>query len=193
MRSSRLERRLLETPRSPLDPFTLARDSGAPGCCSTPARRCSTAIPHSHARRHGHCIAAGQVRTRHSHAAAGASDAGYRVPEDEWSVGYGQTPVVDGVATGWLLGRRRLHGASRGSGRPAHAPRGRLGRTKRLIQPRIVRQVTRDVGTPGNCGIGWWSNNEGELCQVAERCVLGWGRTSDRAGRCPSLSLHRRA
>ena len=29
-----------------------------------------------------------------------------------------------------------------------------------------MRQVTIDAGTPGTCGIGWWSNNEGRHAKL---------------------------
>lgn len=89
------------------------------------------------------------------------------VPDNEWSAGYGETVQVDGlplVAT-WgggsyspralaTIGRLMLHNGN-WSG-------------KQLISPDAIEQTTRDAKTPGFCGIGWWSNNDG-FCEKLPR------------------------
>ena len=82
------------------------------------------------------------------------------VRDEEWSIGYNQTVFVDDLplVPTW--------------GGGSYTPRAlaRVGRLMvregdwdgtRLVAAGAVRQVTSDAGTPGHCGIGWWSNNEG--------------------------------
>src|SRR3954454_24011857 len=45
----------------------------------------------------------------------------------------------------------------------------------RLIDAEAVRQVTRDAGTPGDCGIGWWSNHSGKRSALPRDAFFGWG------------------
>ena len=82
------------------------------------------------------------------------------IPDDEWSVGYGETVVVDGLplVAAWGGGSFTARAAAR------------LGRLmlregdwdgRRLMTPESVRAITSDAGTPGNGTIGWWSNNDG--------------------------------
>jgi hypothetical protein len=52
-----------------------------------------------------------------------------------------------------------------------------------------VRQVTRDVGTPGNCGIGWWNNNEGEYVKLPKDAFWGSGAGHQIVLVVPSLNL----
>jgi hypothetical protein len=82
------------------------------------------------------------------------------VPDAEWSVGYGRTFTVDGLP---LV-------ASWGGGSYTARAAARVGRLMlregdwngtRLLSREAVRAVTTDAGTPGFCGVGWWSNNEG--------------------------------
>jgi CubicO group peptidase (beta-lactamase class C family) len=96
------------------------------------------------------------------------------VLDEEWSVGYGQTLVVDGLP---------LVGSWGGAAYTARAA-ARVGRLmlregnwegRQLIGRDVVRKVTRDVGTPGNCGIGWWSNNEGECAKLPRDAFWGSG------------------
>ncbi len=110
------------------------------------------------------------------------------VPDDEWSVGYGQTSVVDGLP---LVG-------SWGGGSYTARAVARVGRLmlregdwegRQLISPDAVRQVTRDVGTPGNCGIGWWSNNEGECAKLPRDAFWGSGAGHQIMLVVPSLNL----
>ena len=88
------------------------------------------------------------------------------VPDDEWSVGYGQTFAVDGlplVAT-W--------GGSECSAR-AVARVGRLllrggnWEGEQVLAEDPVRQVTNNVGMHGIGGIGWYSANKGPWLKPA--------------------------
>ncbi|MCX5644230.1 MAG: serine hydrolase [Phycisphaerae bacterium] len=110
------------------------------------------------------------------------------VPDQDWSVGYGRTPVVDGLP---------LVGSWGGAAYTARAV-ARVGRLmlregdwegRRLISADAVRQVTRDVGTPGNCGIGWWSNNDGSYPELPRDAYCGTGAGHQIVLVIPSLSL----
>ena len=110
------------------------------------------------------------------------------VPDDEWSAGYGRTPVVDGLP---LVG-------SWGGGSYTARAVARIGRLilregdwegRRLISADAVRQVTRDVGTPGNCGIGWWSNNDGSYPELPRDAYCGTGAGHQIVLVVPSLNL----
>ncbi len=110
------------------------------------------------------------------------------VPDDDWSVGYGQTPVVDGLP---LVG-------SWGGGSYTARAAASVGRLmlregdwdgRRLISADAVRQVTRDVGTPGNCGIGWWSNNDGSYPELPRDAYCGTGAGHQIVLVVPSLNL----
>ena len=110
------------------------------------------------------------------------------VPDEEWSVGYGQTPVVDGLP---LVG-------SWGGGSYTARAVARVGRLmlregdwqgRQLISPDVVRKVTRDVGTPGNCAIGWWSNNEGAYVKLPKDAFWGSGAGHQIVLVVPSLNL----
>jgi CubicO group peptidase (beta-lactamase class C family) len=96
------------------------------------------------------------------------------VPDDEWSVGCGQTATLDDLA---LV-------APWGGG--AYSPRAtaRVGRLMlregdwegvRMLKPEAVRQVTRDAGTPGNAGIGWWTNAERTYAELPPDAYFGSG------------------
>lgn len=110
------------------------------------------------------------------------------VPDGEWSVGYGVTCVVDGFP---------LVGSWGGASYTARAL-ARVGRLmirqgnwegRQLISREAVRQVTSDVGTPGNCGIGWWSNNERVYADVPRDAFWGSGAGHQVLFVVPSLNL----
>jgi hypothetical protein len=110
------------------------------------------------------------------------------VPDDEWSVGYGRTPLVDGLP---LVG-------SWGGGSYTARAAASVGRLMlregdwdgwRLISADAVRQVTRDVGTPGNCGIGWWSNSDGSYPELPRDAYCGTGAGHQIVLVVPSLNL----
>jgi CubicO group peptidase (beta-lactamase class C family) len=110
------------------------------------------------------------------------------VPDAEWSVGYGKTFVVDGLP---LV-------ATWGGG--AYTPRAtaRIGRLvlhdgnwegRQLLSTNAVRQVTRDAGLPGNCGMGWWSNAGQRYARLPTDAVWGAGAGDQLLLVVPSLSL----
>jgi len=110
------------------------------------------------------------------------------VSNEEWSVGYGKTYMVDDLP---------LVGSWGGGGYTARAV-ARVGRLmlregdwegKRLISTKAVRQVTRDAGTPGNCGIGWWNNNEGGFFGLPKDAFWGSGAGHQVVFVVPSLHL----
>ncbi|MDH4238272.1 MAG: beta-lactamase family protein [Phycisphaerae bacterium] len=110
------------------------------------------------------------------------------VGDEEWSVGYGRTYAVDGLP---------LVGSWGGGGYTARAV-ARVGRLmlregdwegRRLISTEAVRQVTRDAGTPGNCGIGWWNNNDGEFPELPKDAFWGSGAGHQVVFVVPSLNL----
>jgi CubicO group peptidase (beta-lactamase class C family) len=110
------------------------------------------------------------------------------VPDDDWTVGYGQTPVVDGLP---LVGS--WGGGSYTARAAATVARLMLREGdwdgRRLLSADAVRQVTRDVGTPGNCGIGWWSNNDGSYPELPRDAYCGTGAGHQIVLVIPSLNL----
>ncbi len=110
------------------------------------------------------------------------------VAESDWSVGYGKTYTVDGLP---------LVGSWGGGGYTARAA-ARVGRlmlregdweSRQLISREAVRQVTRDAGTPGNCGMGWWSNNDGSYPELPKDAFWGSGAGHQILLVVPSLNL----
>ena len=109
-------------------------------------------------------------------------------PDAEWSVGYGKTFTVDGLP---LV-------ASWGGGSFTARATARIGRLmlrngdwdgKRLLSAEAVRATTADAGTPGPCGIGWWSNNEGECAKLPRDAYFGSGAGHQILLVVPSLNL----
>ena len=60
---------------------------------------------------------------------------------------------------------------------------------QRLFTPEAARQVTSDAGTPGTCGIGWWSNNERPCPSVPRDAFWGAGAGHQILLVVPSLKL----
>lgn len=96
------------------------------------------------------------------------------VPDADWAAGYGKTSMVDGLP---------LVGSWGGAAYTARAA-ARVGRLmlqggdwdgKRILTAEAVRLTTSDAGTPGPCGIGWWSNNEGEWAKLPRDAFFGSG------------------
>ncbi len=110
------------------------------------------------------------------------------VPDDEWTAGYGKTCTVDGLP---LIG-------TWGGGNYTARAVARIGRLmlregnwdgRQLISRAAVRQITSDAGTPGNCGIGWWSNNEGLYAKLPKDAFWGSGAGHQVVLVVPSLDL----
>jgi CubicO group peptidase (beta-lactamase class C family) len=110
------------------------------------------------------------------------------VPDDEWTVGYGKTFVVDGLP---LV-------ATWGGG--AYTPRAtaRIGRLvlregdwdgQRILSKEVVRQVTGDAGLIGHCGMGWWSNGGQRYPGLPKDAVWGAGAGDQLLFVVPSLNL----
>lgn len=110
------------------------------------------------------------------------------VRDVEWNIGYNQTFTVD---------RMPLVAAWGGGNYTARAA-ARLGRLMlrqgdwegtRLLSPEAVRAVTSDAGTPGPCGIGWWSNNDGHCACLPKDAYWGSGAGHQTLLVVPSLNL----
>lgn len=174
-------------PAPPRDPFTLARDAAPvlfePGekmAYSNPGIAMLTYCVTASLRNEPHKDIRTLLRDRIMRP-IGAGDG-------EWSIGYGRTYVVDGLP---------LVGSWGGGGYTARAV-ARAGRLMlregnwegtQLINAEAVRRVTRDAGTPGNCGIGWWNNNEGGFPELPKDAFWGSGAGHQVVFVAPSLSL----
>src|SRR5437762_7001482 len=67
---------------------------------------------------------------------------------------------------------------------------GRLRHDRRAGRPAADGlAVTRDAGTPGPCGIGWWSNNEGVHPSLPRDAFYGSGAGHQVTLLIPSLNL----
>jgi CubicO group peptidase (beta-lactamase class C family) len=110
------------------------------------------------------------------------------VPDEQWSIGYNKTFAVDGLP---LVG-------SWGGGEYTVRSTARVGRLmlregdwegRRLISAEAVQLVTRDAGTPGNCGMGWWNNTEGGSPELPRDAFWGSGAGHQVLFVVPSLNL----
>ena len=171
----------------PNDPFTVARDKAAvifePG---TDQQYSNPGIAML-----GYCITAALKDAPQKDLRTLLRDRVMRpigVPDEEWSVGYNKTFLVDGLP---------LVGTWGGGGYTARAA-ARVGRLmlrggnwegKQLISADAVRQVTSDAGMPGTCGIGWWSNNEGRYPKLPKDAFWGAGAGHQLVLVVPSLNL----
>lgn len=174
-------------PAPPRDPFTLARDA-AP-VLFEPGTKMQYSNPGIAML--SYCVTASLRKAQHKDIRTLLRERIMRpisVGDEEWSVGYGSTYVVDGLP---------LVGSWGGGGYTARAV-ARVGRLmlrggdwegRRLISAEAVRQVTRDAGTPGNCGIGWWNNNDGEFPELPKDAFWGSGAGHQVVFIVPSLNL----
>jgi CubicO group peptidase (beta-lactamase class C family) len=110
------------------------------------------------------------------------------VKDSDWSCGYDQTVEVDGLP----------HVAAWGGASFNARAAARVGRLllregdwdgKPLISAEAVRATTRDAGTPGSCGMGWWANEEGALGQLPRDAYAGLGAQNQTIVVVPSLKL----
>jgi CubicO group peptidase (beta-lactamase class C family) len=110
------------------------------------------------------------------------------VPDAEWSIGYNQTFTVDHLplVAAWGGGNYTARAAAR------------LGRLmlrqgdwegRRLLSLEAVQAVTSDVGTPGPCGVGWWSNHDGHCACLPKDAYWGAGAGHQTLLVVPSLKL----
>jgi CubicO group peptidase (beta-lactamase class C family) len=110
------------------------------------------------------------------------------VSDADWSVGYGQTFAVQGLplVASWGGGSYTTHAMAR-IGRLML--RGGDWDGKRLLNAEAVRLTTSDAGTPGPCGIGWWSNHEGDCATLPRDAFFGSGAGHQILLVVPSLNL----
>lgn len=60
---------------------------------------------------------------------------------------------------------------------------------KQVLSKDAVRRITSDAGTPGNCGMGRWSNNEGVYDKLPRDAFWGSGAEHQILLVIPSLNL----
>lgn len=110
------------------------------------------------------------------------------VPDADWSIGYGQTFVVDGLplVPSWGGGSYTARAVAR-VGRLLL--RGGDWDGRRLLGAEAVRLITADAGTPGPCGLGWWSNQEGQWPALPRDAFFGSGAGHQILLVVPSLNL----
>lgn len=110
------------------------------------------------------------------------------VLDEEWSVGYGKTFMVDSlpVVGTWGGGNYTARAAAR-IGRLVLREGDWEGR--RILSKEAVRGVTGDAGLPGRCGMGWWSNAAGRYRQLPQDAVWGAGAGDQLLLVIPSLNL----
>lgn len=110
------------------------------------------------------------------------------VADDEWAIGYGATYTVDGLP---------LIPAWGGGSYTARAV-ARIGRLmlrdgdwdgQQILSKEAVRLITRDAGTPGHGGVGWWNNNDGRYRKIPKDAFWGSGAGHQVVFVVPSLNL----
>lgn len=110
------------------------------------------------------------------------------VADSEWTVGYGKAIEVDGLP---------LYAPWGGAAFTARAA-ARLVRLmlregdwegRQLISAAAVRATTSDAGTPGQCGIGWWSARESENAAVPRDAYYALGAQEQIAMGIPSRGI----
>ncbi len=110
------------------------------------------------------------------------------VPAGEWVAGYGQVVAVDSLP---LV-------ATWGGGSYSPDAVARIGRLllhkgkwqgEELLKASAVDAVTHDAGTPGNCGIGWWSNHDGSADPLPRDSFWGSGAGHQVVLVIPSLNV----
>jgi CubicO group peptidase (beta-lactamase class C family) len=107
----------------------------------------------------------------------------------DWTVGYGRmTHTVEGLPLVGSWGGANF--TARASARVARLMM-REGdwEGKRVLSADAVRQITSDAGTPGNCGIGWWSNNQGRYEKLPKDAFWASGAGHQIVLVVPSLKL----
>ena len=110
------------------------------------------------------------------------------VRDEDWSVGYNSTFIVDGLS---------LVGSWGGGGYTARAVAsvGRLmlregdWEGRRLLGRDAIRQITADARTPGHGAMGWWSNTDGTYSRVPRDAFWGSGAGHQIVVVIPSLKL----
>ncbi|MCP5515966.1 MAG: serine hydrolase [Verrucomicrobiales bacterium] len=110
------------------------------------------------------------------------------IADGNWNCGYGQTVEVDGLP---LV-------AAWGGGNFTARALARVGRLMlrrgdwdggRVLSEGAVEAITRPVGTPGGCGIGWWTNAGGRWPSLPRDAFAGGGAGHQILLVVPSLNL----
>jgi CubicO group peptidase (beta-lactamase class C family) len=110
------------------------------------------------------------------------------VDDAEWSIGYEQTYEVEGLpqVAAWGGGAYTPRAVAKVARLMAH--RGEW-QGRRLISEEAVRLVTADAGTPGNAGMGWWSNNDAAGSRLPRDAFWGSGAGHQIVVVMPGLNL----
>jgi CubicO group peptidase (beta-lactamase class C family) len=110
------------------------------------------------------------------------------VADSEWSVGYGQTAVVDGLPIVGAWGGATF--TARATARIARLMlREGNWEGRALLKPEAVRAVTQDAGLPGSGAIGWWSNGDGVVTTLPRDAFWGAGAQHQLVLVIPSLKV----
>ncbi len=110
------------------------------------------------------------------------------IQDTEWSAGYGKTSTVDGLPLVASWGGATF--TARAAARVGRLMlRGGDWDGKRILSAEAVRLTPSDAGTPGPCGIGWWSNNEGDCAKLPRDAFFGSGAGHQILLVIPSLNV----
>ncbi|MCS7237557.1 MAG: serine hydrolase [Thermoguttaceae bacterium] len=171
----------------PQDPFTISRDQApvlfAPGSrfhYSNPGIAMLT-----------YAVAAALKKAPENDIRRLLRDRIYRpigIGDEEWSIGYGQTFYVDElpVVAGWGGGSFTARALARIGRLVLHEG---LWDGRQILRAETVRAVTRSVGLPGDCGIGWWTNAGGRFACLPRDAFWGAGAQEQVLLVIPSLHL----
>jgi CubicO group peptidase (beta-lactamase class C family) len=111
------------------------------------------------------------------------------VPDNEWSIGYGQTYSLGGLSLvaswgGGSFSPRALACVAR-----LMLRRGDWNGT-RIISSSAVGTILKDARKPNSGGIGWWSNNDGSLGgNIPRDAYYAWGAGDQTVFVVPSKKL----
>jgi CubicO group peptidase (beta-lactamase class C family) len=110
------------------------------------------------------------------------------VPDDDWSIGYGETVDLQGLplVAAWGGGAFTARATARVARLMLREGDWDGGR---ILTAEAVRQVTRDAGTPGNGAIGWWTNSGGVYPDLPADAYFGSGAGNQVVLVVPSLQL----
>ncbi len=110
------------------------------------------------------------------------------VPDTEWSCGYGKTEVVDGLpmVASWGGGSYSANATARVARLMLHNGH---WNGKQLIRADAVKATVGDAQLPGNCGMGWWNNSDGDFGRVPRDAFSGQGAGHQIVLVVPSLNL----
>ena len=110
------------------------------------------------------------------------------IPDSEWSCGYGKTQKVKGLPLVASWG-----GGAYSAGATARVARlmmrDGLWEGERLVGRVAIRDTIGDAGTPRNGGMGWWTNQEGDLGKAPRDAFSGLGAGHQVVFVVPSLNL----